>query len=49
MDDEIKMILLKAINKIDDYFEYSNESKKDKEYVRDVLGKMDKEIRKLIE
>ena len=30
----------KAINKIDDYFEYSNESKQDKEFVYGVIDNL---------
>ncbi len=33
-----------AINKIDDYFEYSNESEKDKTFVREVLSKLTKDL-----
>ena len=31
---------MSAINKIDDYFEYTNESQRDKKYVREVLSEL---------
>ena len=36
-----------ALNKIDDYFEYSNESEKDKKKVRKVLSELTEELRKI--
>ena len=38
----------KAINKIDDYFEYRNESKVDRDFVHVVLAKLEADIRKVI-
>lgn len=34
----------KAINKIDDYFEYANDSEKDKQMVRDILEDLSSEL-----
>ena len=37
---ENEKILLKALNKIEDYFEYRCESLQDKQYVYKVLGEL---------
>lgn len=33
-----------AVNRIDDFFEYSNESKKDREFIHGVLGTLTKTL-----
>ena len=44
--EERSNILLKYINQIDDYFEYRNESPKDKKFVIDCLDELSKELGK---
>lgn len=44
---EILYCYRKAINKIDDYFEYSMESKKDQKKVRQILSDLTEELREL--
>ena len=45
---EILSAYANAINKIDDYFEYRNESKVDRDFVHVVLAKLEADIRKAI-
>ena len=46
---EILIAYQKAINKIDDYFEYSMESKKDQEKVHKILDDLMKKLKELNE
>lgn len=43
MDEELQLYR-EAINSIDDYFEYRNESVKDREFIHKVLDKLCKDI-----
>lgn len=45
--EEILSHYRKAINEIDDYFEYSMESKKDQKKVRKILAKLTDNMRKM--
>ena len=40
--DELIAAYQKTINRIDDYFEYANESKSDREKVQEILGRLTK-------
>lgn len=41
---EVLKVALRSLDKIDDYFEYSNESLKDRHFVRQVLSDMNKQF-----
>jgi hypothetical protein len=50
MDDKEKLVLeeyKKAINIIDDFFEYANESKKDREFIHEVLDNLTDKLTKI--
>jgi hypothetical protein len=42
--DNILELYIKAINEVDDYFEYRCESKKDQKKVHDILEQLTKEL-----
>ena len=44
MNQEILNSYIKAINRIDDYFEYSNESQKDKAAVMEIINNLQEEL-----
>lgn len=47
MNEQHLQAYIKAINKIDDYFEYANESLKDRAYVHKVLAELTEELIKV--
>ena len=47
MDDAMLKCYVKAINRLDDYFEYRCESDKDRKYVYHTLNLLSKELEKV--
>jgi len=46
MKNDLHLILAEALGRIEDYFEYRYESKKDKDYVMKVLDDLTKKLQK---
>ncbi len=44
MEEQLLTLYRKAINRIDDYFEYSMQSEKDQKRVHEILAKLSNEI-----
>jgi len=45
--EDLLKLYIKAVNRIDDFFEYANESKSDREFIKTVLNKLTADIAKL--
>jgi len=44
---ELTAAYQKTVNRIDDYFEYANESKSDREKVQEILGRLTKFLKEI--